>query len=92
MCDEDTPGQVGLMRSLCKEVAKRGITVNCVSPGFIATDLIEDLPDDLSRSYKASVPMRRFGKPSEVASAVLYLSSPQASYVTGSTLEVTGGL
>ncbi len=85
-------GQVGLARALCKEVAKRGITVNCVSPGFIATDLIEDLPDDLARSYKASVPMRRFGKPSEVASAVLYLSSPQASYVTGSTLEVTGGL
>jgi 3-oxoacyl-[acyl-carrier protein] reductase len=85
-------GQVGLARALCKEVAKRKITVNCVSPGFIATDLIADLPEDLARSYKGSVPMRRFGEPAEVASAVLYLASPEAAYVTGSTLEVTGGL
>ena len=85
-------GQVGLARALCKEVAKRGITVNCVSPGFIETDLIADLPPELTKGYKSSVPMRRFGKPAEVASAVLYLASEEASYVTGSTLEVTGGL
>ena len=85
-------GQVGLARALCKEVAKRKITVNCVSPGFIETELIADLPDDLAKSYKASVPMRRFGAPAEVASAVLYLASPEAAYVTGSVLEVTGGL
>lgn len=85
-------GQVGLARALCKEVAKRKITVNCVSPGFIATDLISDLPEDLAKSYKSSVPARRFGEPSEVASAVLYLSSKEASYITGATLEVTGGL
>lgn len=85
-------GQVGLARALCKEVAKRKITVNCVSPGFIATELISDLPEDLARSYKTSVPMRRFGEPAEVASAVLYLSSAEAAYITGSTLEVTGGL
>lgn len=85
-------GQVGLMRSLCKEVAKRKITVNCVSPGFIATELIDDLPDELRTSYKKSVPAKRFGEPAEVASAVLYLASEEASYITGATLDVTGGL
>ncbi|MFT7677370.1 MAG: 3-oxoacyl-[acyl-carrier protein] reductase [Planctomycetota bacterium] len=85
-------GQVGLMRSLCKEVAKRKITVNCVSPGFIDTELIEDLSPELRKEYSKTVPMRRFGTPQEVASAVLFLSSPEASYITGSVLEVTGGL
>ena len=85
-------GQVGLMRSLCKEVAKRKITVNCISPGFIATDLISDLPDDVAEAYKKSVPMKRFGNPEEVASAALFLASEEASYITGSVLEVTGGL
>ena len=85
-------GQVGLMRSLCKEVAKRGITVNCVSPGFIATELLDDLPDELVKSYKKSVPARRFGKTEEVAAAVTFLASDDASYITGATLDVTGGL
>ena len=85
-------GQVGLMRSLCKEVARRKITVNCISPGFIATELIGDLPEELAREYKKSVPVRRFGEPHEVASAVLFLASEEASYVTGTTLEVAGGL
>ena len=85
-------GQVGLMRSLCKEVAKRKITVNCVSPGFIATELLDDLPEELAAAHKKSVPMKRFGEPEEVADAVLYLSSKGASYITGSVLEVSGGL
>tara|TARA_R110002072_G_scaffold205303_4_gene363217 strand:+ start:2195 stop:2926 length:732 start_codon:yes stop_codon:yes gene_type:complete len=85
-------GQQGLMRSLCKEVAKRGITVNCVSPGFVATELLNDLPDDLVKQYKKDIPMKRFGKPEEIASAVMYLASKDAAYITGTTLEVSGGL
>jgi len=85
-------GQIGMMRSLAREVAKKKITVNCVSPGFIATDLIADLPEDVARQHKASVPLRRFGTPEEVAYAVRCLAAPEASYITGTTLEVAGGL
>ncbi len=85
-------GQVGLARSLAREVARRGITVNCISPGFIDTDLIADLPEDARKAFLASVPMRRFGTREEVASAVLYLASREASYITGALLEVSGGI
>ena len=85
-------GQIGLTRSLAKETAKKKITVNCVSPGFIATDFINDLPKEQLAEYKKLVPMKRFGKVEEVASAVLYLASKEASYITGSTLEISGGL
>jgi len=85
-------GLVALTRSLSKEVARRNITVNCVSPGFIATELIQDLPQELRDSYTNQVPVKRFGKPEEVAACVLFLASREASYVNGSTLEVTGGL
>lgn len=85
-------GMVALTRSLSKEVARRGITVNCVSPGFIATELIEDLPKEQRDAYTAQVPVKRFGKPEEVAACVLFLASKEASYVNGATLEVTGGL
>ncbi|MCM8541130.1 MAG: 3-oxoacyl-ACP reductase FabG [Lentisphaeraceae bacterium] len=85
-------GQIGLTRSLSKEVAKRGITVNCVSPGFIGTELIADLPEDLVKTYKSQVPMKRFGDVAEVAACVLFLAGKDASYVSGTVLEVTGGL
>ena len=85
-------GQVGLTRSLSKEVATRGITVNCVSPGFIATDLIKDLPENLREQYQAQVPLKRFGEPADVANAVLFLATKEAAYITGTVLEVTGGL
>ena len=85
-------GQVGLMKSLSKEVAKRKITVNCVSPGFIGTDFIDDLPDDQLKAYKKMVPAGRFGTPAEVAEAVLFLASDRAAYINGSVLEITGGL
>lgn len=85
-------GLTALTRSLSKELASRGITVNCVSPGFIDTELIRDLPDRLRESYLAKIPAKRFGSSEEVAACVLFLASKEASYVTGSTLEVSGGL
>ncbi len=85
-------GQIGMMKSLSKETAKRKITVNAVSPGFIATDLIADLPADQVKAYKKMVPARRFGTPEEVADAVLFLAGAKAAYINGSVLEVTGGL
>jgi 3-oxoacyl-[acyl-carrier protein] reductase len=85
-------GLTALTRSLSKELASRGITVNCVSPGFIDTELIRDLPDKLRESYLAKIPAKRFGSSEEVAACVLFLASKEASYVTGSTLEVSGGL
>lgn len=85
-------GQIGMMKSLSKETAKRKITVNCVSPGFIATELLDDLDTDQLKAYKQLVPARRFGKPEEVADAVLFLAGPKASYINGAVLEITGGL
>jgi len=85
-------GQIGMMRSLAKETAKRKITINCISPGFIDTELLEGLSEEQISQYKKMVPMKRFGKPQEVADAVLFLAGPQASYISGAVLEVTGGL
>ena len=85
-------GQVGLTRALSKEVASRGITINCVSPGFIGTDLIADLSEKQRQYYIDQVPLKRFGKPEEVASCVLFLASRESGYINGATLEVTGGL
>ncbi len=85
-------GQIGMMKSLAKETAKRKITVNCVSPGFIDTELLSDLPESQVKEYKNMVPVKRFGKVEEVAEAILFLAGPGASYISGSVLEVTGGL
>lgn len=85
-------GMVALTKSLSKEVAKRGITANCVSPGFIDTDFIRDLPEEQAKRYKQLVPLRRFGKAEEVADAILFLASRESAYITGAVLEVTGGL
>ena len=85
-------GQIGLTRSLCKETARKKITVNCVSPGFIDTELIADLSPEQLKAYKKNIPMRRFGKVDEIAAAVLFLASKDAAYITGSVLDVNGGL
>jgi 3-oxoacyl-[acyl-carrier protein] reductase len=85
-------GLSALTKSLSKEVATRGITVNCVSPGFITTELIQDLPEKMLENYLTRIPMKRFGSAEEVAPCVLFLASKETSYVTGSTLEVSGGL
>lgn len=85
-------GQVALMRSLSKEVARRKITVNCVSPGFIDTEFIAALPPEQLKAYQDSVPAKRFGTPEEVAHGVLFLASREAAYINGAVLEITGGL
>jgi 3-oxoacyl-[acyl-carrier protein] reductase len=85
-------GQIALTKTLAKEVAKKKITVNCVSPGFIATDFINDLGKEQLTAYKKMVPMNRFGTPDEVAQAVLFLAGHGAAYITGTVLDVSGGL
>ena len=85
-------GQVAMTRSLAREVARRKITVNCVSPGFVDTELLADLSEEQKAGYRASVPLKRFAEPSEVAYAVRALAAREASYITGTVLEVTGGL
>lgn len=85
-------GQIAIAKTLSKEVGKRGITVNCVLPGFIETELIADLPAEQVKEYKKDVPLKRFGTTDEVAHAVMFLASKEAAYMTGSTLEITGGL
>ena len=85
-------GQIALTKTLAKEVARKKITVNCVSPGFIATDFINNLDQDLLVEYKKMVPMKRFGTAQEVADAVLFLAGSRATYITGTVLEVDGGL
>ncbi len=85
-------GQVSLSRTLAQEVAKKKITVNCVSPGFIATDFINGLDKDQLAAYKKMVPMRRFGTPEEVADTVLFLAGQRAAYITGTVIEINGGL
>lgn len=85
-------GQIALTRSLSKEVAKRRITVNCVSPGFVETELIADLDPEQQKEYKNMVPLRRFATPEEIATAVQFLASREAGYITGTVLEVSGGL
>lgn len=85
-------GLVALAKSLSKEVARRNITVNCVSPGFIDTDFIGNLPEEQIKEYQAMVPLKRFGRPEEVAEAALFLLADSSRYITGTVLEVSGGL
>ncbi|WP_456425665.1 3-oxoacyl-[acyl-carrier-protein] reductase [Desulfurobacterium sp.] len=83
---------VGFTKSLAKEVASRGIRVNAVAPGYITTDMTQKIPEKVKDALIKSIPMRREGKPSEVADAVLFLVSDMASYITGTTIHVNGGL
>jgi 3-oxoacyl-[acyl-carrier protein] reductase len=85
-------GQLALTKSLSKEVAKKGITVNCVSPGFIDTELISDLPEEQRKEYLKMIPQKRFGKVEEVAYAVMFLATREASYINGTSITVAGGL
>ncbi|HWQ93452.1 MAG TPA: SDR family NAD(P)-dependent oxidoreductase [Clostridia bacterium] len=85
-------GLLAMTQSLAKEVARLNITVNAVCPGFIETDALASLPQEERKAAQAKVPMRRFGKPEEVAAAVRFLASPDASYITGSVLKIDGGI
>lgn len=85
-------GQIAMSLSVSKEVAKRNITINNVCPGFIDTELLKDLPEEQVKEYKGQVPMKRFGKVEEVSHAVMFFASKEASYITGATLDVAGGL
>jgi 3-oxoacyl-[acyl-carrier protein] reductase len=85
-------GQLALTKSLSKEVAKKGITVNCVTPGFIDTELISDLPEEQRKEYLKMIPQKRFGSVEEVAYAVMFLATREASYINGTSITVAGGL
>ena len=85
-------GLVGFTKSLAQEVGSRNITVNCVAPGFVDTDMTKDLPEAARAAMLSRVPLQRLGTPEDIAHAVAYLASPGASYVTGVTLHVNGGM
>ncbi len=85
-------GLVGLSKSLAREVGSRGITVNCIAPGFIDTDMTKVLPDAQKDALLTNVPVGRLGRPEEIAAAVAFLASPAAAYITGETLHINGGM
>jgi 3-oxoacyl-[acyl-carrier protein] reductase len=85
-------GLVGMSKALAAELASRNVTVNCVAPGFIATAMTADLPDAQKEALNARIPMGRMGEGSDIGSAVTYLASREAGYVTGHTLHVNGGM
>ena len=82
-------GVIGATKALAQEVARRGVTVNAVAPGFVRTDMTSDLNE---AELKTIIPMKRFGEPDEVADAVVFLASPKAAYITGEVLSINGGL
>ena len=85
-------GIAGFSKSLAREVAARGITVNTVAPGFIDTDMTRALPDEQRERLRAEIPLARFGGPEEVAAVIAFLASPGAAYLTGETIHVNGGM
>lgn len=85
-------GLIGLTKALAREYAGKGVTVNAVAPGFIASDMTAGLSEELKESYLAQIPVGRFGEPEEVAAAVAFLASEDAAYVNGQTLSVDGGM
>jgi 3-oxoacyl-[acyl-carrier protein] reductase len=85
-------GMIGMSKSLAREVASRGITVNCIAPGFIKTPMTDALNEKQTAAIKDAIPAQKFGSPDDVAAAAVYLASNEAGYITGETLNVNGGL
>jgi 3-oxoacyl-[acyl-carrier protein] reductase len=85
-------GMSGFTKSLAQEVGSRGVTVNCVAPGFIDTDMTRSLPDDYKNQLLSKIPLARLGSPKDIANAVTFLASDNASYITGETLHINGGM
>ena len=85
-------GMTGFTKSLATEVGSRGITVNCVAPGFIETDMTAELPEDIKKQMLARIPLSRLGSVNEIAQTVAFLASPAAAYITGETIHVNGGM
>jgi len=85
-------GIIAMSKSLAREVASRGITVNCIAPGFISTPMTDALNEKQTSAIKEHIPSQKFGTPDDVAAAVVYLAAPEAAYMTGQTLHVNGGL
>lgn len=85
-------GLIALTKSLAKELARKNITVNCVAPGFVTTDMTAKVPENIREQITAGIPIGRFGEPEEIAHAVTFLASPMASYITGQEVHVNGGM
>jgi 3-oxoacyl-[acyl-carrier protein] reductase len=85
-------GMMGFTKALAREVGSRSITVNCVAPGFIDTDMTRALPDAQREALIGAIPLGRLGQPEEIAGAVVFLASPEGAYITGETLHVNGGM
>jgi 3-oxoacyl-[acyl-carrier protein] reductase len=85
-------GVAGMTRALARELGSRGITVNCVAPGFIETDMTAGLPEEQQKALLGQIPLGHLGKPGDIAHAVAFLASPQAGYVTGQEIHVNGGM
>lgn len=85
-------GMIAMTKSIAAEVASRGITANCIAPGFIKTPMTDVLSDELKKAYLAQIPAARFGEPDDIANACVFLASDEASYINGQTLHVNGGM
>ncbi len=85
-------GMLGFTKSLAREIGSRNITVNCVAPGFIDTDMTRELPEEQRQALITQIPLNRLGEPGDIAAAVAFLASPAAAYITGETINVNGGM
>jgi 3-oxoacyl-[acyl-carrier protein] reductase len=85
-------GLIGMTKTLARELGRKGITVNAIAPGFIATEMVAAMPENVIEGMKAKVPIGRLGMPEEIASAYAFLASDEAAYINGTTLSVDGGM